>query len=245
MSHEKFNLILQSRERVTPRVMRFAFMREDGEPFTYVPGQFLTLHIPYEDMVLRRSYSIATIPGEGDERSVEIAATEVPDGRATGILFNLHPGERLSATGPFGRFVPRDDPPARYLLLATGTGVSPYRAMLTTLRQRLAGSGFEARLVLGVRGPDELLFGSDFETLSREADDFAFEPVYSRHHPGDEEAGTHGYVQHRLEQLKLDPERDIVYLCGNPVMIDESVALLKARGFTNRGIRREKYVSSN
>lgn len=225
--------------------MKFAFMREDEQSFTYVPGQFLTLHIPYEDMVLRRSYSIATIPGEDDDRRVEIAATEVPDGRATGILFNLHPGERLSATGPFGRFVPREDPPARYLLLATGTGVSPYRAMLTTLRERLAGSDFEARLVLGVRGPDELLFGGDFEALASEADDFAFEPVYSRHHPGEREAGTHGYVQHRLEQLTLDPERDIVYLCGNPVMIDESVALLKERGFTNRGIRREKYVSSN
>lgn len=245
MSHQKFNLILQYGEWVTPRVMKFAFMREDGEPFDYVPGQFLTLHIPYDDMVLRRSYSIASIPGETDNRLVEIAVTEVRGGRATGILFGLHAGERLSATGPFGRFVPRDDPPSRYLLLATGTGVSPYRAMLTTLRERLGDRHFEARLVLGVRTPEELLFGGDFEELALECGDFEFEPVFSRHRPHAQEPGTHGYVQHRLVDMELDPERDIVYLCGNPVMIDESVALLKQRGFNNRGIRREKYVSSN
>src|SRR5699024_908099 len=147
--------------------------------------------IPWEDMVLRRSYSIATIPGESDNRLVEIAATEVPGGRATGILFGLRPGDRLTATGPFGRFVPRDDPPARYILLATGTGVSPYRAMLPTLRERLAGDGFEARVVLGVRRPEELLFGHDFEMLAGEADDFEFEPVFSRYEPGDGEAGAH------------------------------------------------------
>ncbi len=246
MSHQKFTLILQSRELITPRVMKFGFARSDGKPFEYIPGQFLTLHLPWEDMVLRRSYSIASISnGAPSMREIEIAVTAVDGGRATGVLFDLRFGERVEATGPFGRFVLRDDPPSRYLLVATGTGVSPYRAMLPALSERLRGGGFEAHLMLGVRSPEELLFGADFEAFADAVEHFRFRPSFSRHRPGADEAGVHGYVQHRLGELALDPARDIVYLCGNPNMIDEAVAHLKAQGFTNPGIRREKYVSSN
>jgi ferredoxin-NADP reductase len=46
-------------------------------------------------------------------------------------------------------------------------------------------------------------------------------------------------------ELKPDPKKDIVYLCGNPDMIDTAVERLKAIGFDNTNLRREKYVSSN
>lgn len=249
MSHQKFNLILQSRAAVTPRVIKFGFLREDGLPFEYIPGQFLTLHLPREERVLRRSYSIASIPEDSADgnrtREVEIAVTRIPDGRATGILERLRPGERVEATGPFGRFILRDDPPSRYLLLATGTGASPYRAMLPEFSRRLRRNGFEARLMLGVRSPEELLFGADFSDFADAVGDFSFEPSYSRHRPEAGESGSYGYVQRYLAELALDPGRDIVYLCGNPLMIDEAVTHLKEQGFTNPRIRREKYVSSN
>jgi ferredoxin-NADP reductase len=245
MSHQKFSLILQSREAITPRVMKFRFTRADATPFTWVPGQFITLHLPWEDMVLRRSYSIASIPNGAETSGIEIAATAISGGRASGVLANLAPGDRVEATGPFGRFVLRDDPPARYLLLATGTGVAPYRAMLPELARRLNAPGFAAYLLLGVRAPEELLFGADFARFAEENADFSFEPSFSRHRPEANEAGAYGYIQHRLADIALDPARDIVYLCGNPVMIDESAAHLKAQGFGNPRIRREKYVSSN
>ncbi|MGH8161750.1 MAG: FAD-binding oxidoreductase [Gammaproteobacteria bacterium] len=245
MSHQKLTLILRSRELITPRVMKFGFARDDGQPFEYTPGQFLTLHLPWQDMVLRRSYSIASMTEGGAATEVEIAMTGVSGGRATAVLFDLQMGERVEATGPFGRFVLRDDPPSRYLLLATGTGASPYRAMLPELRRRLRGTGYEARLILGVRGPEDLLFGADFEAVADEIEDFSFEPSFSRCRPGAGERAARGYVQRRLADVALDPERDIVYLCGNPLMIDEAVAHLKRYGFSNPRIRREKYVSSN
>lgn len=243
MSHQKFNLILGAREFVTPRVMKFTFAREDRIPFEYTPGQFVTLHLPWQDMVLRRSYSIAT-PAQQAGRSpaIEIAVTEVRGGRATDVLFNLRPGARIEATGPFGRFVLRDDPPSRYLLVATGTGVSPYRSMLPALAERLAESGYSARLLLGVRSLDELLFRVDFEQFADQQPGFVFAPSFSRDRV---EGHHHGYVQQQLARMPLDPGNDIVYLCGNPDMIDQAVAHLKAAGLDNPRIRREKYVSSN
>lgn len=244
MSHERFNFVLRDSRMVTPRVMQLAFMREDGKPFAYVPGQFITLHLPWEGTELRRSYSVATIPGTSGE--VEIAVTHVDGGRATGILFGLKPGAQVSSTGPFGRFVLRDDPPSRYLLIATGTGVSPYRAMLPQMKHLLAAKQHTAIVMLGVRGPDELLFGGDFLEFAQENPGFQFVASYSRR--VSDPAQTHerkGYVQDHLMELQPDPKRDIVYLCGNPDMIDTSVERLKGLGFDNTNLRREKYVSSN
>lgn len=244
MSHEKFSLVLQSSRMVTPRVRQLSFRRADGVPLPYVPGQFITLHLPWQDMELRRSYSIATIPGSVDE--IQLAATFVEDGRATRLLYDLLPGAEVQATGPFGRFVLRDDPPARYLLIATGTGVSPYRAMLPQLRTLLDGKNHQATLMLGVRGPDELLFGEDFLAMARAHPDFGFIASYSRQLSSPPQPHERkGYVQDHLMELAPDPARDIVYLCGNPDMIDNAVERLKAAGFDNHNLRREKYVSSN
>ncbi len=243
MSHQKFNLILGAREFITPRVMKLSLAREDGAKFEYTPGQFITLHLPWQDMVLRRSYSIATPAQQiGAATEIEIAVTAVEGGRATDVLYNMLPDARIEATGPFGRFVLRDDPPVRYVLVATGTGVSPYRSMLPALSERLGSPDYSVDLLLGVRSREELLFGPDFDEFAERHPGFRFRPSFSRHpDPG----AHHGYVQQQLARMPLDPEKDIVYLCGNPDMIDEAVAHLKSLGFNNPHIRREKYVSSN
>lgn len=244
MSHDRFNLVLQSSRMLTPRVRQLSFRREDGQAFAYGPGQFITLHMPWEAMELRRSYSVATIPGSSDE--IQVAVTHVEGGRATQLLYGMQPGAPVQATGPFGRFVLRSDPPARYLLIATGTGVSPYRAMLPQLGTLLDGNNYSAVLMLGVRGPDELLYGEDFLRFAAANPAFQFVASYSRRLSEPPQPHERkGYVQDHLMELSPDPKRDIVYLCGNPDMIDASVERLKALGFDNHNLRREKYVSSN
>jgi ferredoxin-NADP reductase len=244
MPHEKFNFVLQSTRMLSSRARQFNFRREDGAPFNYLPGQFVTLHMPWQDKELRRSYSIAASPG-GD-RDVEFIITYVEGGRGTGILFDMQPGARVSATGPFGKFTLRDEPVGRYLLVGTGTGIAPYRAMMPQLHTRMNGGGHEVVLLLGVRGPDELLYGEDIRRFARDNPAFKFIASYSRQlsePPADYE--RKGYVQEHLMEINPDPKRDIVYLCGNAAMIDVAVEKLKATGFENHSLRREKYVSSN
>ena len=53
-----------------------------------------------------------------------------------------------------------------------------------------------------------------------------------------------GYVQTGFDNYNLDPETDMIYLCGNPGMIDAAYEILLAKGFTARTVRREKYISS-
>ncbi|HWP94353.1 MAG TPA: FAD-binding oxidoreductase [Gammaproteobacteria bacterium] len=244
MSHAHFDFVLREARFVTPRVRELTFERADGAPLVYVPGQFVTLHIPHPEKLLRRSYSIATMPGTSD--GISIAVAHVEGGRATRFLFDMEPGEKVEASGPFGRFVLRDDPPCRYLLIATGTGVTPYRSMLPELAGKLEKGACTAELLLGVRSRAELLYGDEFIAFAERHPGFRFHACYSREMPLDPRPWEHrGYVQDVLATMTLDPQRDIAYVCGNPDMIDAVAARLKDAGFPLANVRREKYVSSN
>ena len=245
MAQKQFQLVLQSARMITPRVRELTLVREDQSPLDYTPGQFITLFIEAEGQRLRRSYSIASIPGS-EPNELRIAATYVDGGRATARLFAMEPGERIEAMGPFGRLVLREDPPGRYLLVATGTGVTPYRAMLPELERRIDLEDFSVELLLGVRGPEDLLYGEEFVAFAKQCRGFTFRACYSRAMPERASEFEHsGYVQGLLPNMGLNPERDIVYLCGNPTMIDEATAFLTESGFSMPNVRREKYVSSN
>jgi ferredoxin-NADP reductase len=242
VSNLPFELVLESARLVAPRVRELSFRRADGAAMPYLAGQFVTLLLPHEGKDLRRSYSIATVPG-GDG-VLALAASHVEGGRATALLFGMEPGARVKATGPYGRFVLRDDPPGRYLLIATGTGVTPYRAMLPELALRTGTGRCEVDLLLGVRTRAELLYADEFAALAAREPRFRFHPCLSREpelRPGE----SRGHVQDQLARLALAPAHDVAYLCGNPAMVDAAFAALTAAGFPSANVRREKYVSSN
>lgn len=245
MPIQKFNLSLVDKTMITPTVMHLTFKREDGEPLDFVPGQFVTFMLEdVEGNVKRRSYSIATIPGQSND--IEIAISEVKGGIATETLFNLAPNVPLQAMGPAGKLVLQDEDIGRYILVGTGTGIAPYRAMLPALSQCCA-KGIEVVILEGVQYQQDVLYAEDFVEFAGRHDNASFKACLSRE--GTSKMANHevsGYVQHQFEQLNLNPEKDIVYLCGNPNMIDEAFAALTEQyGFDSKRVRREKYISSN
>ena len=235
---------------LAPDVRHMAFVREDGQPFTFIPGQFIQIHFEYDDGTpTKRSYSVATV-GDGNKDTplehIEIAVSYVEGGAATALLANLREGETVRATGPYGRFCLMDkDDNERYLLVATGTGVTPYRAMLPQIAELIATRGCTFELIYGARNEGELLYGEEFEAFAREHPGFSFHPCFSRAmraapRPHDRK----GRVHVALQAVSPDPEADLAYLCGNPDMVDEAFAMLKDVGLPVPRIRREKYVSA-
>lgn len=242
MAITTFPAELAWRRHVTPRVLHLGFRRADGVPLDFVAGQFVNVHFETPEGGTHRSYSVANPPGQ--DEVFEIAMSPVPGGLATEVLSALAPGDEVPISGPYGRFVLKDDPPCRYVLVGTGTGITPYRAMLPELERRMA-HGCSAHVVLGVWSREEALFAEDFLGMSQREERFDYTACYSREMPGDAAPGERqGYVQAAYEDLGLDPASDIVYLCGNPAMIDESVETLKGMGFDIRQLRREKYLSA-
>ena len=248
-----FPLKLVSRRMLAPSVGHYTFVRDDGEPLDFIPGQFIQIHFQYADGTdTRRSYSLATIhdhamaPGEG----VEIAVSYVPGGSATALFEGLDIGGSVQASGPFGRFcLMPTDTNRRYLLIGTGTGVTPYRSMLPLLEQAIAERGVEVVLLFGARTPEELIYGDEFRAFAQAHPNFRFVPCFSRELPADGSPQAHadvrhGYVQQFLSEFAPDAETDIAYLCGNPNMVDACFEALKECGLPVPQIRREKYVSS-
>ena len=125
---------------LAPSVGHYVLARDDGQPLDFRPGQFIQVHFTGADGApRRRSYSLATRHDHalGPGEAVEIAVSYLPGGAATALFEALEVGGQVQASGPYGRFclVPGDSN-RRYLLIATGTGVTPYRSMLPVLAQR-------------------------------------------------------------------------------------------------------------
>lgn len=242
-----FPIRLVGSRMLAPTVRHLVFERADDQPFRFIPGQFIQIHFEHEGATLRRSYSVATRHGEPAEPTdaIEIAVSYVEGGPATRLLSTLREGETLEASGPYGRFCLHDaDANARYLLIGTGTGVTPYRAMLPVLAGQMRERGLEVVLLFGARNEADLLYGVEFDAFADAHPGFAFMPCFSRTprapaRPLD----RRGYVQDQFDALAPDPARDIAYLCGNPNMVDACFERLKGFGLPIANIRREKYVS--
>ncbi|WP_407073730.1 ferredoxin--NADP reductase [Pseudoxanthomonas mexicana] len=244
-----FPLKLIGRRMLAPSVGHYQFVRDDGQPLDFVPGQFIQVHFRYADGTpAKRSYSLATIHDHalGPGEAVEIAVSYVPGGAATALFEGLPEGGHVEASGPFGRFcLMPGDRNARYLLIATGTGVTPYRSMLPQLQSLMAERGVEVVLLQGARTPAELLYGDEFRAFADAHPGFRYVPCLSRELPPDPHPDVrHGYVQQHLGAFAPDAARDIAYLCGNPDMVDACFEALKGFGLPVPQIRREKYVSS-
>lgn len=233
---------------IAPTVAHCQFLRDDGQPLDFQPGQFIQIHFSGADGTpTKRSYSLATIHDHafGPGEAVDIAVSFVPGGTATALFEGLQIGDQLQASGPYGRFcLPPGYHNRRYVLIATGTGVTPYRSMLPLLAEAIASRGVQVVLLQGARTPVELLYGDDFRAFADAHPQFRYVPCFSRELPDQPHADVrHGYVQQQLAEFAPDAQGDIAYLCGNPDMVDSCIEALKAAGLPNAQIRREKYVS--
>lgn len=243
MQVNTFPITLEQSYMLSSKVKHFVFTSNCTPAFDYLPGQFITIHFDHEGKSLKRSYSIANAPGQTNK--IELAAGFFEHGPGTELLYNLKPGDVVHINGPFGRLILKPEQPKRYILVATSTGITPYRAMLPELEQRLSNSPeLEVVILQGVQRREEILYGDEFSQLAQKYPGARFMPYLSRVTSEGLQDGEYcGYVQHAFPELNLNSAQDVVYLCGNPSMIDEAFNYLKEQGFAMQQIIREKYIS--
>lgn len=244
MAINTFSITLAESFMISPKVKHFIFTCDLAPAFHFLPGQFITIHFERDGKTLRRSYSIANEPQQNNK--IEFAAGYVEGGPGTELLFNLKPGDNIQINGPFGRLILKDETPKRYILVATSTGITPFRAMLNQLSQLLQEHpSLEIVILQGVQKKEDLLYSTDFLTFSQTHPTVRFLPCFSRESTDDLQDGEFsGYVQQTFPELNLNPEQDMVYLCGNPGMIDDAFNELKDRSFVIQRVIREKYISN-
>lgn len=240
---ETFSARLVEARPLGPRVRHLVFERVDQAPFVFEAGQWVQAILPLQDAQgrpLRRSYSIAS-PPEGTPR-FELAVTRVEEGPGSGFLHAAEVGLTLDVKGPQGTFTRALETAAPSLFIATGTGVAPFRAMI---RDALARGRTEPLwLLLGVRSPDELLYGDELSFLERTHPCFRFIPSLSRP-PADWE-GRSGYVQAHVKELWtafVAQHGDAhAYICGVKKMLEAARQVLRVElGVDRKRVHLEAY----
>jgi ferredoxin-NADP reductase len=243
MQINTFPITLKESFMISPKVKHFIFNCELSPHFNYLPGQFITIHFEHQGKSLKRSYSIANPPKYDNQ--IEFAAGYFANGPGTELLYNLKPHDIIQISGPYGRLIIKGELPGRVILVATSTGVTPYRAMLHELSTHLEQHpGLQVVILQGVQRREEILYAEEFYAFAEKYPQVTFKPYLSRQPIAElNENEFSGYVQHAFSSLNLDPQHDLIYLCGNPGMIDEAFNSLKEQGFAMQQIIREKYIS--
>ncbi|HCC58955.1 MAG TPA: oxidoreductase [Solibacterales bacterium] len=223
--------LVQSLE-IAPDTRHFVFEIQERDDFDYQPGQFVSLLHEIDGKSITRAYSLAGLP---DGNRVELCLNLVDDGKLSPHLFAMQPGDSIDLKGPYGTFVFREPRPT--VMVATGTGVAPFRGMLS--RRLPQDETHPYTLIFGVREEAKLLYRNDFERLARTHPNFRFLPTLTR--PSESWTGRTGRVQSHLFELLGDRREVDVYICGLKAMVDDVRAKLKELGFERKQIIFEKY----
>jgi ferredoxin-NADP reductase len=224
---------LVSSSPLSPDIRHFVFEVPEVAALEFEPGQFVSLVEHIRGKEVTRAYSLAAPPAGN---RFELCLNLVHDGMFSPYLFALRPGDPVTVKTILGTFVWRK-PVRDSVLVATGTGIAPFRAMLMDLFGRPCAAS--VTLIFGARHPHGLVFDSEFALMAARQANFRYMPTVTR--PDSGWTGRAGRVQPLLEEV-LGDRRDVdVYLCGLKAMVEETRSLLKARGFERKQIIAEKF----
>lgn len=209
-------------------------------PIAFQAGQYINLRIPGESAP--RAFSIASAPQAGG--TIELNVRQVPGGKATTWVHQkLRAGDKVSLSGPYGRFFVRKSAGAPLLFLAGGSGLSSPRSMILDLLAE--GCTLPITLVNGARAQDELYHHAAFEALAAEHPNFTYLPVLSGEPEGSGWTGARGFVHDAAKaHFASDFRGHKAYLCGPPLMIDACITTLMQGRLFERDIYTEKFISA-
>ena len=234
-------------------LMKLQLPANDG--FAYRAGQYVEFIL--RDGT-RRSYSMATAPHPqpqpqtfppaqpGAVAAPGAAAINIPAPAAPGPGLELHirhmPGgkftdhvfgvmkekEIVRIEGPFGTFFLREDSAKPMILLASGTGFAPIKAVIEDMQQK--GIDRPATLYWGGRRPDDLYLDDWVKAKLAEMPNLKYVPVISNAVPEDGWRGRTGFVHAAVLQDFPDLSGYQVYACGAPIVIDSAKTAYTTEG---------------
>jgi CDP-4-dehydro-6-deoxyglucose reductase len=217
---------IASIERPAADVAIVSLQLPANERLQYRAGQYLEFILKDGK---RRSYSIATAP-HADER-IQLHIRHMPGGVFTDALFGattpaVKERDILRFEGPLGTFFLREDNPRPIVLLASGTGFAPVKAIAEHIfhkrfnRDQPDRAAQQVVLYWGCRTRSDLYMDDLPQRWVREEPNFRYVPVLSDATPEDVWAGRTGFVHRAVMRDLPDLSAFQVYACGAPVMVD-------------------------
>ncbi|MET0383116.1 MAG: CDP-6-deoxy-delta-3,4-glucoseen reductase [Burkholderiaceae bacterium] len=218
-------------------------------PIAKMPGRVLSLAKPAEDVAIvrvqlpanqafrfragqyvefilrdgaRRSYSMANAPHNlGTPPAIELHLRHMPGGKFTDHVFGaMKEKDILRLEGPFGSFFLREESDKPIVLLASGTGFAPIKALIEQLHD--LGSIRPVRLYWGARRRRDLYLHDWIAAAHALLPQLEYVPVLSEPAPEDAWAGRTGFVHQAVMADLPDLSGHQVYACGAPIMVESA-----------------------
>jgi len=203
-------------EKLSHDVMLVCLQLPATEKFAFRAGQYIEFLLRDGK---RRSYSMANAPHSSDQISLHIR--HMPGGLFTDQVFTtLKERDILRIEGPQGTFFLREDSTKPIILLASGTGFAPIKAIIEhALEQKTERA---MTLYWGGRRPADLYMHQLCLDWAAANPNFHYVPVVSDALSEDNWHGRTGFVHRAVLEDYSDLSGHQVYACGAPIVVDSA-----------------------
>ncbi|WP_373990957.1 CDP-6-deoxy-delta-3,4-glucoseen reductase [Duganella sp. BuS-21] len=203
-------------EKMAPDVIVITLQLPANETLKFRAGQYIEFMLRDGK---RRSYSIATPPDQDQPLALHIR--HLPGGLFTDQVFStMKERDILRFEGPMGTFFVREDSDKPMVLLASGTGFAPIKAIVEHLRAQ--GAERAMTLYWGGRRPQDLYMDALCREWAATLPNFRYVPVISGALAEDHWDGRSGFVHQAVMADLPDLSGHQVYACGAPIMVESA-----------------------
>ena len=205
------------------------------DKLAFLPGQYANLEVPGTTQT--RAYSFSSLPAEG---KVSFLIRNVPQGLMSGYLTErAKPGDTIKLAGPIGSFYLRTVT-RPVLMLAGGTGLAPFLAMLDKLVAQ-GGCDQPIHMIYGVNTDADVVELERLDAFKAVLPNFSYAVCVVDE---DSQWPRKGYVTNHLEPAQLHGGNVDIYLCGPPPMVEAVANHLRERDVEPASFHYEKFAAS-
>jgi CDP-4-dehydro-6-deoxyglucose reductase len=238
---KKMPVRIASMEKVSSDVMRIFLQLPATEVMQYHAGQYVEFLLRDGS---RRAYSMANAPHTlaADAPKVELHIRHMPGGKFTDHVFGAMKEKDIQRVeGPQGSFYLREDNDAPIVLLASGTGFAPIKALMEHMQHK--GITRPTRLYWGGRRPADLYMNDWVLAQLPLMPHLQYIPVVSNALPEDAWAGRTGFVHAAVLQDTPSLTAYQVYACGAPIVVDSAKRDYLASGLVEDNFFADSFTS--
>jgi CDP-4-dehydro-6-deoxyglucose reductase len=217
---KKMPVRIASMEKVSSDVMRIFLQLPATELMQYHAGQYVEFLLRDGS---RRAYSMANAPHTlaADAPKVELHIRHMPGGKFTDHVFGAMKEKDIQRVeGPQGSFYLREESATPIVLLASGTGFAPIKALIEHMQHK--GITRPTRLYWGGRRPSDLYLNDWVLAQLPLMPHLQYIPVVSDALPEDAWSGRTGFVHMAVLQDTPSLAAYQVYACGAPIVVDSA-----------------------